>query len=215
MTNWGNASKTCASIPQDTAEHNRRELVAFCQGCWHFTYFRHNKGTMTALELMTNLRLKIDAHRSASVSQCRLCNALTTQEIAKYVKHCLKPGKAPGPDKCPNELLKSMSDEEFLIVQAWVNEILTLPEKTIETARQSRSTMNGTISQLHKGDSSNISSDQRLVVLFNSGYQLLNYIINERLERIVEQTNVLEPGQGGGRQSRSVNIENPAKMAEK
>jgi len=31
MMNWGNASKTCASIPQDTAEHNRRELVAFCQ----------------------------------------------------------------------------------------------------------------------------------------------------------------------------------------
>jgi len=27
MTNWGNASKTCASIPQDTDEHNRRELV--------------------------------------------------------------------------------------------------------------------------------------------------------------------------------------------
>jgi len=42
-------------------------------------------------------------------------------------------------------------------------------------------------------------------VLLNSGYQLLNYIINE-LKRIVEQTNVLEPGQGGGRQGRSVNI---------
>ena len=35
-----------------------------------------------------------------------------------------------------------MSDEEFLIVQAWVNEILTLPKKIIDTARQSRSTMN-------------------------------------------------------------------------
>jgi len=36
-------------------------------------------------------------------------------------------------------------------VQAWVNEILTLPENTTDTARQSRSTMNGIISQLHKG----------------------------------------------------------------
>jgi len=99
-----------------------------------------------------------------------------------------------------------MSDEEFLIVQAWVNEILTLPEKTIDTARQSRSTMNGTISQLHKGGSTNKTSDQRPVVLLNSGYQLLNYIINERLKRIVEQTNVLGPGHGGGRQGRSVNI---------
>jgi len=90
--------------------------------------------------------------------------------------------------------------------QAWVNEILTLPEKTIDTARQSRSTMNGTICQLHKGGSTNKRSDQRPVVLLNNGYELLNYIINERLKRIVEQTNVLEPGQGGGRQGRSVNI---------
>ena len=67
MTNWGNASKTCASIPQDTAEHNRRELVAFCQGCWHFTDFRHNKGTIAALELMT--KLKIDTCRISSGTQ--------------------------------------------------------------------------------------------------------------------------------------------------
>jgi len=39
LTNWGTASKTCASILQDTAEHNGRAVVAFCQGCWHFTDF--------------------------------------------------------------------------------------------------------------------------------------------------------------------------------
>ena len=99
-----------------------------------------------------------------------------------------------------------MSDEEFLIVQVWVNEVLTLPEKTIDTSRQRRSTMNGTISRLRKGGSTNKTSDQRLVVLLNSRYQRLNYIINERLKRIMEQTNVLEPGQGRGRQGRSVNI---------
>jgi len=200
MTNWGNASKTCASIPQDTAKHNRRELVAFCQGCWHFTDFRHNKRTIAALELLT--KLKIDAHRTASGTQGRLRGALTSQEMAKYVEHRLK----PGPDKCPNELLRTMSDEEFLIVQKLVNEILTLPEKTIDTTRQSRSTMNGAISQLHNGSSTNKTSDQRPVVLLNSGYQLLNYIINERLKRIVEQTNMLEPGQGGGRQGHSVDV---------
>jgi len=204
MTKSGNASKTCASIPQDTAEHNRRELVAFCQGCWHFSDFRHNKGTLAALELQN--KLKIDAHIIASGTQGRLRGALTSQEIAKYVEHCLKPGKAPGPDECPNELLKTMSDEEFLIVQAWVNEILTVPVETIDTARQSRSTINGTISHLHKGGSTNKTSDERPVVLLNSGYQLLNYIINKRLKRIVEQENVLEPGQGVGRQGRSVNI---------
>jgi len=46
-------------------------------------------------------------------------------------------------------------------------------------------------------------------VLLNSGYQLLNYIINEWLKRIVEQTNELELGQGGGRQGRRVNINMP------
>jgi len=114
MTNWGNASKTCTSILQDIAVRNRRELVVFCPGCWHLTDFRHNKGTLAALELMT--KLKIDAYRTASGTHGRLRGALTSQEIVKYVEHCLQPGKVPGPDKCPNELLKTMSDEEFLIV---------------------------------------------------------------------------------------------------
>ena len=55
-------------------------------------------------------KLKIDAHRTASGTQGRLRGALTSQEIAKYIEHCLNPGKAPGPDKCPDELLKTMSD---------------------------------------------------------------------------------------------------------
>ena len=59
MTNWGNASKTYASISQDTAKHNKRELVAFCQRCWHFTHFRHNKGTLAALELKTKLKIDV------------------------------------------------------------------------------------------------------------------------------------------------------------
>jgi len=181
------ARPVAASIPQYTAKHNRQELVAFCQGCWHFTDFWHNKGAIEALELMT--KLKIDAYRTASGTQGRLRGALTSQEITKYVEYCLKPGKAPGLHTCPNTLLKTMSDEEFLIVQAWVNEILTLPEEFIDTACQSRSTVNDTISQLHKGGSTNKTSDQRPVVLLKSGCQLLNYIINEILKRIVELTN--------------------------
>jgi len=61
-----------------------------------------------------------------------------------------------------------MSDEEFLIVQAWAIEILTLPEKIIDTARQSVSTMNGTIPQHHKEGSTKKTSDQRPLVLLNS-----------------------------------------------
>jgi len=46
--------------------------------------------------------------------------------------------------------------------------------------------MNGTISQLHKGCNTNKTSYQRLAVLLNGWYQLLNHIINERLKRIVK-----------------------------
>jgi len=37
-------------------------------------------------------------------------------------------------------------------------------------------------------------------------YQLLNFVINERLKKIVEPANILEPEQGGGRKRRCVGI---------
>ena len=104
------------------------------------------------------IKLKIDAYRTARGTQGRLRGALTNQEIAKYVEYCLKPGKVPGPDKCPNELWKTMSDVNFLIVQAWVNEIFTLGRNPINTAHKS---LSSTISHLHKGGSTNKTSDQR------------------------------------------------------
>jgi len=111
----------------------------------------------------------------------------TSQEIKKYVAMCLKPGKSTGLDRCPNELTKTMTDGEFQIVRMWVDEVLTE-----DTSRQ-RATMNGTISQLHKGGGTNKMSDQRPVVLLNSVYQLLNYVINERLKKFVEPANILVP----------------------
>ena len=62
--------------------------------------------------------------------------------------------------------------------------------------------MNDTTLQLHKGGGTNKTSNQRL----NSAYQLLNYVINERLKNIAEPANILEPGQGGGRQGRCIGI---------
>jgi len=144
--------------------------------------------------------LLIDTCRIAEHQPGRLRRELTSQEIKKYVATCLKPGKSTGPDRCLNELIKRMTDEEFHIVKMWVNEILTE-----DTSRQ-RATMNGTISQLHKGGGTNKTSDQRPVALLNSVYQLLNYVINKRLKTIVEPAHILEPGQGGGRQGRCVGI---------
>ena len=127
---------------------------------------------------------------------------LTSQEIQKYVAMFLKPGKSTGPDRCPNEFTNTMTDEEFQIVtrKMWVNEIWTE-----DTSRQ-RETMNGTLSQLHKGGGTNKPSDQWPVVLLNSVYQLLNYVINVLLKKIVEPADIFELGQGGGRQGRCVGI---------
>jgi len=194
----GNASRTRASLPQATVEQNRQELVAFCQQCWQFTNFRHNKGEIGILPLI--VRLLIDTCKTAEYQPGRLRGELTSQEIKKFVAMCLKPGKSTGPDKCPNELTKTMTDEEFQIVRMWVNGILTE-----DTSRQG-ATMNSTISQLHIGGGTNKTSDQRPVVLLNRVYQLLNYVINERLRKIVELANILEPGQDGGRQGCCVGI---------
>jgi len=176
----GNASKTRASLPQATVEQNRRESVAFYQQCWQFSNFRHNKVEIGILPLM--VKLLIDTYRTAEDQPGRLRRGeSTSQEIKKYVATCLKPGKSTGPDRCPNELTRTMTDEEFQIVKMWVNEILT--EDTI----QQRETTNGTISQLHKGGGTNRQSDQRPVVLLNSVYQLLNYVINEQLKKLSNQ----------------------------
>jgi len=109
----GNASKTRASLPQATVERNRRELVAFCQQCWQFTNFRHNKGEIGILPLM--VRLLLDTYRTAEHQPGRLRGELTSRGIKKYVAMCLKPGKSTGPNRCPNELTKTMTDEEFQI----------------------------------------------------------------------------------------------------
>ena len=79
------------------------------------------------------------------------------------------------------ELTKTMTDEKFQIVKMWMNETLTE-----DTSRQ-RATINGTISQLHKSGGTNTMSDQRPVVSLNSMYQLLNYVINERLKKLSNQ----------------------------
>ena len=119
----GNVSKTRASLPQATVEQNRRELVAFCQQCWQFTNFRHNTGEIGILPL--KVISLIDTYGTAEHQPGRLRGELTSQEIKKYVTMCLKPGKSTGPDRCPNELTKTITDEEFQTVKMWVNGNLT------------------------------------------------------------------------------------------
>ena len=85
------------------------------------------------------VRLLSDTYRTEEYQPGRLRGELTSQGIKKYVATCLKPSKSTGPDRCPNELTKTMTDEEFQVVKMWVNEILT------EDTSQQRATMNSTI----------------------------------------------------------------------
>jgi len=71
------------------------------------------------------VKLPIDTHKTAMHQSGRLRGELTSQEIKKCVAMCLKPGKSTGPDRCPNGLTTTLTDEEFQIVKTWVNEILT------------------------------------------------------------------------------------------
>jgi len=86
---------------------NRQDFVAFCQECWQFTNFRHDKGEIGILPLI--VRLLIDTHGTVG----HLSGELTSQEIKKYVAMCLKPDKSTCPDRCPNDLTNTMTDEEF------------------------------------------------------------------------------------------------------
>jgi len=87
------------------------------------TNFRHNKGEIGILPLM--VRLLIDTYRTAQHQPGSFRGELTSKEIKKYATMSLKPGKSTGPDRCPNELTKTMIYKEFQIVKMWVNEILT------------------------------------------------------------------------------------------
>ena len=137
------------------------------------------------------MRLLIDNYRTAEHQPGHLRRELTSEEIKNHVAMCLKPGKSKGPDRGPNEVTKIMTDE-FQIVKMWVIETLT------EDTRRQRATMNGNISQLHKGGGTNKTSDQWPVVLLKSVYHCDCWIINERLKKNVQLSNILEPGQGGG-----------------
>ena len=60
---------------------------------------------------------------------------------------------------------------------------------------------------LHKGGvTDDKPQDWRPVVLLNCTNQLVKDILNARLRSIVEKTGILEPGQSGGRQGRSTDI---------
>jgi hypothetical protein len=96
-----------------------------------------------------------------------------------------------------------MSYAELEILRQWANEILAMTGARVMTVEE----MNGTIRLLHKGGvTDDKPQDWRPVVLLNCTNQLVMHILNARLRSIVERAGILEPGQSGGRQGRSTDI---------
>ncbi len=78
-----------------------------------------------------------------------------------------------------------------------INEVLTSEEPGRNLSVKE---VHGLVTLLHKGGgSTDRAENYRPVVLLNSLFQLVSYIIQERLVRIVEGSNILDPGQGGFR----------------
>ena len=177
----------------------RRELCAFCAQCWRFTDFRTNRAVVGDTGFMD--KLNIFAGKRAKPEDGGLRGQLTAGEWQAYVMSRLRNGKSPGPDRYQNELLKTMTDNELEILRIWANEVLCGKRQMTEDD------LNGTISLLHKGgDTLNLPSDFRPVVLLNSINQLISHVINHRLQNIVERAGILEAGQGGYRRGRSTDV---------
>jgi hypothetical protein len=128
---------------------------------------------------------------------------VTDNEFRSFVDSCLKANKSPGPDGYANECVKTMSYAELEILRQLANEILAMEGARVMTVEE----MNGTIRLLHKGGvTDDKPQDCRAVVLLNCINQLVMHILNARLRSIVERAGILEPGQSGGRQGRSTDI---------
>jgi hypothetical protein len=187
-------------------EQPRRQLTGFCEDCWRHTHLRHGREDVADMSFLFNAG--VFKKKTRIDPRARLKGRVTDNEFRSFVDSCLKANKSPGPDGYTNECVKTMSHAELEVLRAWANEILALEGARVMTVEE----MNGTISLLHKGGTTDDKpQDWRPVVLLNCTNQLVMHILNARLRSIVEKAGILEPGQSGGRQGRSTDI-NLAKL---
>ena len=182
-------------------EQPRRQLTGFCENCWQHTHLRHGREDVADMSFL--FKAGVFKKSTRIDPRARLKGRVTDNEFRSFVDSCLKANKSPGPDGYTNECVKTMSHAELEVLRAWANEILALEEARVMTVEE----MNGTISLLHKGGTTDDKpQDWRPVVLLNCTNQLVMHILNARLRGIVEKAGILEPGQSGGRQGRSTDI---------
>jgi hypothetical protein len=129
---------------------------------------------------------------------------LTEEELEKVLATYVKGRLSPGPDGIISELLKDTTSTERSIILQWIHEVLTTDNPGHKLSVKE---VHGLVTLLHKGGGSTVRAENYSpVVLLNSLFQLISYIIQERLVRIVEGSNILEPGQRGFRASRGCAI---------
>ena len=110
--------------------------------------------------------------------------------LATYVKGHL----SLGPDVIITELLKDDTCTERKVILHWITGVLTSKESGL---RLSVKEVHGLVVLLHKvGGSTDRVSDYLPVVLLNSLFQLISFIIQGRLVRIVEGSSWDRGGSG-------------------
>jgi hypothetical protein len=179
----------------------RRTLTGFCDKCWQHTHLRHGRDEVPDMSFLLNAGVFKRGKRIDP--RARLKGKVTDNEFRSFVDSCLKANKPPGPDGYTNECVKTMSYAELEILREWANEILAMERARVLPVEE----MNGTIHLLHKGGvTDDRPQDWRPVVLLNCTNQLVMHILNAWLRSIVEKAGILEPGESGGRQVRSTDI---------
>ena len=97
----------------------RRRLGSFCQNCWQWTDFRSNSEEVRDMSFL----FEAGVFKDRCIVGGSLRGEVTEVEWNKFISSYLKPGKAPGPSKVPNELIKKASSIEMRILRAWANQI--------------------------------------------------------------------------------------------
>ena len=189
-------------VPIATVANGAGSISSFCQSCWDWSDFHKHRPAPPPMDFMTDRG--IFKTRLARPDKGRLRGKLTEEELEKVLATYVKGRLSPGPDGIISELLKDATSTERSIVLHWINEVLTSESPGHKLSVKE---VHGLVALLHKGGGSTVRAENyRPVVLLNSLFQLVSYIIQERLVRIVEGSNILEPGQGGFRARRGCDI---------
>ena len=189
-------------VPISTTVKGMGSIRSFCQSCWAWSDFHEHRPAPLSMDFMTEWG--IFKTRLARPDKGGLRGKLTKEELDKVLATYVKGRLSPGPDGVISELLKDATSTERSVILQWINEVLTSEDPGLKLSVKE---VHGLVALLHKGGGSTVRAENyRPVVLLNSLFQLVSYIIQERLVRIVEGSGILEPGQGGFRARRGCDI---------